>query len=117
MGYKQSKTVRLDFPELGDDCHVIIRNPMLMSQDELTPDLSIALNDEGRPVDMEAARLASVDLSGTLIVSWVMWDINDPSEDPEVLPLPSEDPKSMSKVPSPVVAAISKRVVAAVRPS
>ena len=83
-GYRD-RTLRLDFPELADDCYVVIRNPLLVADDpDEWADLSGA--------DRLRKRLARV------VVSWNVWDAEQ--DEVTVLPLPTlDDPSPLDRIP------------------
>lgn len=97
MGYR-NQTIRLEFPELGEDCWVVILNPKMLSQEQL-PSIDKSIPDD----DQDAQARASMDALGRLIVAWNVWataDLNDP---PEVLPIPQLDREALRKVPMEII--------------
>jgi hypothetical protein len=65
--------VLLEFPNLGDDVSVLIRNPQLMPPAQLQP-RDVAVDENGQPVDQEAARQASYEVMERLIVAWKVYE-------------------------------------------
>lgn len=117
------------YPELGDDIEISVRNPMLMPSSMLAPRKKIAVDDKGIPVDQLEAYDATLVIAGSLVATWTMYDVLDPSDDPPLLPVPSalvvdgsEDARDaavaelMRKVPGPVVDAIGELIAAARNP-
>ena len=91
MGGYRDRTVRIDFPELGDDCFVIIRNPLLEPFDRdavVTPRLEDGSFDELAMHDRSTNRFAK------LVVDWMLYDAEG-----NVLPLPSVDASVAERVP------------------
>ena len=97
--------VLLEFPNLGDDVSVLIRNPQLMPPAQLQP-RDVPLDEHGQPVDQEAARLASYEVMERLIVAWKVFEaFGDEVEvaedaDPAELfeRLTAGDPKRLGKI-------------------
>lgn len=65
--------VLLEFPNLGDDVSVLIRNPQLMPPAQLQP-RDVPLDENGQPVDQEQARQASYEVMQRLIVAWKVYE-------------------------------------------
>ena len=81
MGYKD-RTLRLEFPELGDGLYVVLRNPRLMPPDTGQP--NIALSDTDGLLRAGKRRVAR------LLIDWHLWDAR--VEDDDVpLRLPTVD--------------------------
>lgn len=84
--------VMLTFPELGEDCSVLMRNPQLLPPSEITPE-DVPLDDKGQPIDPQAANEAMYKVMARVIVAWKVYlpyatqlPRVDPSADPlEVL--------------------------------
>lgn len=89
LGYT-NPYVLLTFPDLGEDVSVLIRNPQLMPPAQLQP-RDVAVDDNGQPVDQEAARQASYEVMERLIVAWKVYEAFgdevdiDPEADPAEL--------------------------------
>lgn len=103
-GYKQ-RTETLKFEDLADDCWVEIRNPKMLTRDDL-PDLT----EDATLAEQEAAGMAA---TAALVVRWNVWAINDESDNPAVLPLPKDDPSVLRRVPIEIIAAIGAKVAEA----
>lgn len=124
----QLKTIY--YPELGTDIWVNIRNPMLMPQSFLVPKRKVAVDEEGRPLDVHKAFESTLEIVAALITGWSMYDVFDISDHPDQLPVPEQmkfdhdddEKKSdawvalMKKVPGPVTEAISGFITAARNP-
>lgn len=80
--------VMLTFPELGDDCSVLMRNPQLLPPSEITPE-DVALDDKQQPIDPNAANEAMYKVMARIIVAWKMYEAftaDLPPVDPEADP-------------------------------
>lgn len=80
--------VMLLFPELGDDCSILMRNPQLLPPSEITPE-DVQTNADGQPVDPQAANEAMYKVMARTIVAWKMYEafsadlpMVDPDADP-----------------------------------
>lgn len=113
MGYT-NKHIRLDFSDLGEGCYVTIRNPRLMTSGQLSA-VDVEIGPDGRPVDHNAAMNAGNATIAKLIVNWCVWDPDDESDDPAVLPLPAT-PEIVTKLPMAVVVGISEQIEQATNP-
>ncbi|MGW5477712.1 hypothetical protein [Streptomyces sp. NPDC004008] len=84
--------VLLQFPELGDDVSVLMKNPQLLPPDALTPE-DVAMDADGKPVDNQAANEAGYKMMAGIIVAWKVYEafntsdaLNvDPDADPAAL--------------------------------
>jgi hypothetical protein len=65
--------VLLQFPELGDDVSVLIRNPQLLAPAEVTPK-DVPLDERGQPLDQQEAQNAMYEVFGRIIVAWKVYD-------------------------------------------
>jgi hypothetical protein len=88
MGYAK-QVIKLDFPDLSEDpvndpVWVIIRNPRLMAQKELTSGTDAgAYDDQGKVIDREKAAEATDKLIARLTVAGRAYDATwEPSYDP-----------------------------------
>lgn len=80
--------VLLPFPELADDCSVLMRNPQLLPPSEITPK-DVPLDDQGKPVDPNAANEAMYEVMARTIVAWKVYEAfatGLPPVDPEADP-------------------------------
>lgn len=71
--------VLLEFPELGDDVSVLIKNPQLMPPDALSPE-DVPLDDKGMPVNPQDGLNASYKVMAGLIVAWKVYEIFNPAD-------------------------------------
>lgn len=76
--------VMLPFPELGEDCSVLLRNPNLLSPAEITP-RDVQLDADGKPVDANEANLAMYEMMTKVIVAWKVYEAF-PADLPQVDP-------------------------------
>lgn len=114
----------LKFPELaedGENLFVALRNPRLMAPTELQP-REVALDDNGRPVDLAAAQEANNEVIAKLIVAMRAYDATDFQVDAEGNPLPQRlleapvTPEVVAKLPMEIIKAISEELTEAVNP-
>lgn len=115
-GYR-NRNLTLDFDELGEGCQVVIRNPKIMSIDELRPTMDVPVDANGRPTDMLLATTASNEVLGRLVVSWVVWGVDDDSDDPAILPLPKDDPTVIDRLPMEIVIRLTQELGEATNPT
>ena len=71
--------VLLQFPELGDDVSVLMKNPQLLPPTDLTPE-DVAVDDEGKPLDNQAANEAGYKMMAGIIVAWKVYEAFSPSD-------------------------------------
>lgn len=81
-----NRTIRLEFPDLGDDIWVAIHNPALMPASRLQSDVDIPVDANGKPTDAKAAIDATFDIASKLIAGWNVYDPFDDTETPMELP-------------------------------
>lgn len=65
--------VILQFPELGEDVSVLMRNPQLLPPSEVTPK-DVPLDDRGQPLDPQQAQEAMYEVFARVIVAWKVYD-------------------------------------------
>jgi len=112
-----NRLITLKFPEWSEDPErdpiwIAIRNPKLMPPGDLRPK-EVALDDNGKPLDEEAAFNATFDIVAKLVVAWRVYDATaneldaagNPVDQP-LLPLPAT-PELAKKLPMEFIAAIS----------
>ena len=68
--------VILQFPELGDDVSVLMRNPQLLPPKEVTPK-DVPLDDRGQPLDPQQAQEAMYEVFAHIIVAWKVYDASE----------------------------------------
>lgn len=71
--------VLLEFPDLGDDVSVLIKNPQLMPPDALSPE-DVPLDDKGMPVNPQDGLNASYKVMAGLIVAWKVYEVFNPDD-------------------------------------
>lgn len=83
--------VLLQFPDLGDDVSVLMKNPQLLPPSEITPE-EVPTNEQGQPTDPQAANEAMYKVMARLIVAWRIYEAFsddaldiDPDADPAEL--------------------------------
>ncbi|HEY6021604.1 MAG TPA: hypothetical protein VIY48_17575 [Candidatus Paceibacterota bacterium] len=111
-----NRTIRIEFPELGDDIWVAIHNPMLMPSSMLQPDTDIKLNSNNEPVDPRAAIEGAYEVAAKLVSSWNIYDPLDTSDNPEPFPVPATS-ELLKKAPQIVTMRISEFVGKALDPA
>ncbi|NUP38167.1 MAG: hypothetical protein HOY76_14420 [Streptomyces sp.] len=72
MGYT-NPYVLLQFPEVGDDVSVLMRNPQLMPPEALVPE-DVPTDEKGEPLNSGDAMQASYKLIASLIVAWKVYE-------------------------------------------
>lgn len=107
-----ARTIRKDFPDLGDDVWVEIRNPRMLPLDRTRPKRMPKTNSDGA-VDLDDARGLGYALIASLITGWHVWDA---TVDDEVW-LEDITSDTVRRVPSPVELWIAEQLTAAGRPS
>lgn len=110
-----SRTIRIEFPELGDDIWVSIHNPLLMPISKLQPDTDVKLNPDGTPTDPKAAIRGTFEIVAKLVLSWNVYDPMDTSEAPDPLPMPAT-PELVEKLPQLITMKINEIVGKALSP-
>lgn len=118
MGYKD-RTVELKFDgsndeleNLGEGCFVRIKNPKLLPLSKLMPE-DVETDATGVPVDKDAPLNAVYDRIASVILDWRVWDPDDDSDTPTVLPLPPTA-EIVAKLPASISEAIAAQLKDAV---
>lgn len=70
--------VLLTFPDLGEDISVLMKNPQLLPPSEIQPE-DVPLDDNGQPLDQNAAQQAMYKVMARLIVAWKVYEAFDPN--------------------------------------
>jgi hypothetical protein len=117
-----NRLVYRDYPNLGDDIRVIMRNPKLMTTDELSGD-NVEINPvTGLPVDMQAAKWSMYGTVAKLIVGWTVFDATAPMVDEDLteidqpaLPMPATA-ENVAKLPSAILGDLVNVVKEALNP-
>ncbi|GHB55430.1 hypothetical protein GCM10010331_49070 [Streptomyces xanthochromogenes] len=68
-----SPYVLMQFPDLGDDVSVLMRNPQLLPPREITP-RDVPTDDKGQPLDPDDAQKVMYEVFARLIVAWKVYD-------------------------------------------
>ena len=74
-GYNNPYVI-LQFPELGDDVSVLMRNPQLLPPAEITPE-DVPMNEHGQPQDPRQAQDAMYKVFARIIVAWRVYDASE----------------------------------------
>lgn len=106
---------RIDFPELGDDVYVTIRNPKTMAPSKLRPE-GIKLDAQGNPVNEDEAEIAMYGVMAALVRDWRVYDATSDEDDQPLLELPATV-ESIGKLPLEILKRLSSELGAAVNPS
>jgi hypothetical protein len=86
-----NRRIMLDFPELSepdDKVHIIIRDPKMMTLNELTPDLP-----EGAETDRAASTRAMMDVFARMVIAWHVYDATSLDDEQPPLDLPATGDK------------------------
>jgi hypothetical protein len=126
-----NRTLHLDFSDLGEGCYVEIRNPKLLPQTffdgnsdprlaqkdgETAQETTVRLNSD--PTTAALLATSSHGMYAKLVVGWRVWDVDDMSDDPAELPLPTaEDTASIGKLPIDILKRLSEEVSSALSPT
>jgi len=125
MGYA-NRLVHVDFTEelaeAGDSIWVTIRNPKLMTANELRPRNVAMLPDGVTPVNMEDATEAMYETLSRMIVGWHVYDASDlalnedgtPGEQ-QLLAMPTT-PELVAKLPAIIIKRLSEEMSNAINP-
>ncbi|MFE3577842.1 hypothetical protein [Streptomyces vinaceus] len=65
--------VILQFPDLGGDVSVLMRNPQLLPQSVLTP-RDVPLDEHNQPINQQEANEAMYEVFARVIVAWRVYD-------------------------------------------
>lgn len=84
--------VLLEFPDLGDDVSVLIKNPQLMPPDALSPE-DVPVNDKGEPLNPQDGLNASYKVMAGLIVAWKVYEVFNPADTLDINP--DDDPAAV----------------------
>lgn len=84
--------VLLEFPELGDDVSVLLRNPQLMPPGALSPE-EVPLNEKGEPLNPQDGLSASYKVMAGLIVAWKVYEVFNPADALDINP--DDDPATV----------------------
>lgn len=84
--------VLLEFPDLGDDVSVLIKNPQLMPPDALSPE-DVPVNDKGEPLNPQDGLNASYKVMAGLIVAWKVYEVFNPADALDINP--DDDPAAV----------------------
>lgn len=82
MGYT-NPYVLLQFPELGDDVSILMKNPQLLPPTEITPE-DVPLDDKGQPLDPQAANEAMYSVFARIIVAWKVYEAFGGGDAPDI---------------------------------
>lgn len=88
MGYRD-KTIRIDAEDLAEGCYVVMRNPRLLTVEQL--DTSSPAGEDLSPATAEQR---GRDLIAGLVLEWQVWDV----ETDEELPVPGSG-ADLARVP------------------
>lgn len=106
---------RIDFPELGDDVFVTIRNPKTLPPQKMQPE-GVQLDAQGNPVDEDAAEKAMYAVMATLVRDWLVYDASSDEDDQPLLTLPATA-ESIGKLPLEILRALGAEIRSVVNPS
>jgi hypothetical protein len=109
------RTVTLNFPDLGPEIYVTLRNPKTMAPGALRP-RDIAMGPDGLPLNPDDAEAAMYDMLATLVRDWCVYDATSDLDDQPRLPLPAT-PEMMRMLPMSIITTITEELSKAVNPS
>jgi hypothetical protein len=117
--------VLLPFPDLGEDISVLMKNPQLQPPAAITPE-DVPLDENGQPLDPQAANEAMYKVMAKLIVSWKVYEAPsveieiDPNADPadvlaaldagEPRRLGSVTPENVAKLPLAIINRVGEEI-------
>jgi len=113
MALTARRLLRQDFPQLGDDVWVEMKNPLLLPIDCLRPQVEPRRLPDGS-LDMQHVAEMGYALTARLITAWSVYDATDESDDPARLV--EVNPENLQKIPAPVEVWIAARMSEATRP-
>lgn len=106
---------RIDFPELGSDVFVTIRNPKTMPPSMLRPE-GVALDANGNPLDEVEAEKAMYRVLATLVRDWNVYDASSDADEQPLLPLPATA-DSVERLPLAIINRVATELADAANPS
>lgn len=71
--------VLLEFPDLGDNVSVLMKNPQLLPPSEITPE-DVPLGEDGQPTDPHAANESMYKVMARIIVAWKVYEAFAPGD-------------------------------------
>lgn len=119
--------VLLQFPDLGDDVSVLMKNPQLLPPSEIQPE-DVPTDDKGQPLDPAAANQAMYKVMARIILAWKVYEafssdaalVIDPDADPAELfatlgageqkRLGSVTPENVGRLPLAIINRIGEEV-------
>lgn len=104
----------IQFPDLGDDLWITIRNPKTLPPSSMRPG-QIATDMNGNPLDNEQAEAQMYGVLATLVKDWHVYDATSEEEDQPVLDLPATA-ESIAKLPLGIINRIAEELEAAINP-
>jgi hypothetical protein len=106
---------RIDFPALGSDIYVTIRNPKTLPPNKLRPE-GIALDMNGNPKNESEAEQAMYAVLAKLIQDWHVYDASSEEDEQPVLPLPAT-PEAIGKLPMEIINKVATELASAANPN
>lgn len=112
-----NRLLTVDFPDLADaddKIYVAIRNPKLVPPGELSNN-DVVIDENGQPVDPDAATAAMYETIAKLITAWRVYDATDMADDQALLPSPATA-DSVAKLPVEIINRLADEIKQAVNP-
>jgi hypothetical protein len=106
---------RIDFPVLGEDVYVTIRNPKTLPPSVLRPE-GISLDQNGNPASDEQAEAAMYKVLATLVRDWHVYDATSDADDQPLLELPATA-AGVERLPLEIINKIATELAAATNPN
>jgi hypothetical protein len=106
---------RLDFPDLGPDVYVTMRNAKTMAPSQLRPE-GIPLGPDGNPLDDNEAERAMHAVLAKLVRDWHVYDATSDEDEQPLLGLPATD-DDIRRLPLEILKKMTAELGAAANPS
>lgn len=106
---------RIDFPELGEDVFITIRNPKTLPPSMMRPE-GIRVDAAGNPVDEEETERAMYAVIAKLVRDWHVYDASSDEDEQPLLMLPATADK-IGQLPLVILKALGNEIQVAVNPN
>lgn len=109
-----NRFITIQFPQLGDDLWVTIRNPKTLAPDTLRP-ADIPVDAAGNPLNPAQAETEMYRVLSSLVKDWHVYDATSDADDQPVLELPAT-PDLIRKLPVEIINRIAEELAGGVNP-
>lgn len=106
---------RIDFPELGEDVFITIRNPKTLPPSMMRPE-GIRVDAAGNPVDEEETERAMYAVIAKLVRDWHVYDASSDEDEQPLLTLPATADK-IGQLPLVILKALGNEIQVAINPN